>query len=358
MKDKPAAGRSKRVGIRDVARLAGVSRTTVSMVLNGSTVPMAATRDKVMRAVNELGYQLSPVFRNAFKGPRGATPATPATGTIGFLTSEHIPPTYLRADSYYSRIRHGLESFLNSAGRDLMIRSISEQETGVPPMVSEGKIDGLVVEAKLNTELAVLLSNHVPMVFLEAAPPAALTVDWVRPNIPAAVRAQFDHLQALGHSRIATFQPANSGRQEDEFLAAYLAICSERGITPLALAEHITPANHAATIARLAESIASMPQPPTALITWDTYACSLVAQWENSGFNVPNDLSIVGMDDTLSAQFTRPPLDSYAFPLHQMGEAAGELLLARIQQPDRPVHSIELTGTLVARSSSAPVDRL
>jgi LacI family transcriptional regulator len=106
-------------------------------------------------------------------------------------------------------------------------------------------------------------------------------------------------------------------------------------------------------MAQFARRIIDAKPRPTALISWDTYACSLLRLLQQHGRSIPDDMSIIGMDDILAAQTATPQLSSYRFPMEDMGHSATELVVERIKDRSRPVHQIIVSGKIVERATCA-----
>lgn len=346
-----------KTNIRDVANAAGVSHTTVSMVLNNSPVPSAETREKVLKTAQALNYQPDPLFRQVLQRRRtGQAMTRTMTQTIGFLTSEMIVEKAQRDDGYYSRVLAGIQRATERQRYHLMVKSARAEELAPPAMVTEGRVDGLVIEGDFPELLRGLLAKRLPVSFIDRTY-ADLEADSVMPNIERAVREQLQYLWGLGHRNIVTFQHAVVEPRNETYLRAFHQFFAERKqpLTQPRLCERrdINPTTHARVMAEYARELAEARPLPTALVTGDGYALSLLAEFERLGLRVPQDLSVIGMDDVLAARLASPQLTSYRFPMEEMGRAATELLIERIEDRHRPVRHLLINGQLVERASCA-----
>lgn len=353
------AVKKKPVSIRDVAKKAGVSRSTVSLVLNNSPVPKAETRRKVLEAVRQLKYQLDPSFGQAMRrhqaGKRGPVQMTQ---TIGFFANDFLLSQARVGDGYYSRVLAGIQQAVEKHDYHLMLKTLGEDEVAPPAMVTEGRVDGLVIEGDLPPMLLKLLKDRTPIALIDRCG-AEMNVDSVMPNIETAVHKQLDYLWELGHRNIIKFTSVKQSVHNRLYERAFRQFFENRGhpnAQPHLCESHaIEVETHDQVMAQFAAQIAEANPRPTALITWDIYACSLLPLLQERGLRVPEDISIIGMDDTLKSQMAAPQLSTHRFPMEDMGRSATELLLERIQDRNRPTHQLQISGKLIERATCASV---
>ena len=348
--------------IRLVARRAGVSPTTVSRVLNNNPIPSTGTREKVWQAVADLNYQPDPAFSQALKLRRQTVRTAPVgTRTIGFFTNTFIRDRAQRDDGYYSRVLAGIQAAAQEQEYHLMIEAAPPGERGIPAMVKDNRVDGLLIEGRFPEAIRRHLSQRFPVVFVDNNYPGEQAGS-VMPNIEAAVTEQVQYLWDLGHRQIITFQPpAEHPVQQrlhwrgfqDFFLIRNLPIPAPKLCTPRA----ITPETHVQVMAEYARQVAAARPRPTAIVTWDIYALSLMAELQQLGLRVPEEISLIGMDDTMEARLATPQLTSTRFPMDHMGRAATELLLQQLRDRSRPVTHLLINGQLIERGSCAAVGK-
>lgn len=343
--------------VRLVARRAGVSATTVSRVLNNSPIPTADTRQRVWKAVEELNYQPNLLLSQAFRRPRRDPTANEgANHTIGFYMTPPILEKAQHGDGYYSRVLAGIQTAAQGDHYLLMCETGRRDALTLPDMVNEQRVDGLVIEGDFSAAMLKFLVQRLPVVFIDRTHPE-LPASSVMPNIEHAVREQLDYLWELGHRRIITFQAQSPNPQVEAYLRAFRAFLAGKRADVL----HadfcepcaITPETHAQVMADFARRLAAATPRPTALITWDVYACALLAELPKSGVQVPRDMSVMGMDDWVEARLATPQLTSYRFPMDEMGRSATELLIQRIQDRSRPPRHLLIDGCLIERASCA-----
>lgn len=337
----------------DVAKLAGVSRVTVSVVLNGarSTVRVSdTTRRRVFAAAAELGYTPNPAaqaLRRQQSRIIGFVPRrvrrTPYEEPVTYLLGIHIAQAAMRrgyhvieasAETTASRRGDELAQFLLSHRVDGVIFEVPDSEEEVQRFLDRG----LPIVQIVRPRFSVLTST--------------ITVD-ASPGITAAV----DHLVDLGHRAIAFLgsqspHPIDRARI-DSFRAALARHHIDVGEDSIQLGDGYAIAEgYALTCALL-----SLRKPPTAiLVAGDNLVLGTLRALHNGGFWVPDDVSVVSYDDTF-APHLYPPLTSVAQPLEEIAERATSLItdwINRSTEPtEEPTHDV-FPSRLVVRESTGP----
>jgi DNA-binding LacI/PurR family transcriptional regulator len=349
--------------IREVAKLAGVSIATVSRVLNNSTVPTTETRGRVFQAVQQLNYEPDEMFRQAVQqrraGRKGAVAV--ATQTIGYVVSDYILTRAQNSDGYYSRVLAGVQKAAQQHGYHLMLAAAPDDSLMPPAIVSEGRVDGLLIEGTFPPLLRDLLVKRLPVAFIDRTYPE-LPANSVMPHIEQAVQEILAYLWELGHRNIVTFQHATPSKHMDVemYLDSFQRFFREKG-APIRHAEacrqrDITTPTHEAVMAAYAREVAALRPRPTAVVSWDIYACALLVELQRLGLRVPDDISIVGMDDVVATRYSTPQLTTYRFPMDELGRSATELLIEQIKDRHRPVRHLVVNGRIVERASCAPTE--
>lgn len=351
--------RKKSVSIRDVAEKAGVSRSTVSLVLNNSPVPKDETRRKVLEVVERLNYQPDPLFGEAVRRRRaGEQPKVSMTQAIGFLAGDFLINQAYGNDGYYSRVLAGIHQAVEKHDYHLMIKTVDSDDTALPSLVTENRVDGLVIEGDLPKLLLKLLADRMPIAIIDRSI-TDLEVDSVMPNIEKALHNQLDYLWDLGHRNIIKFMSVTDSIHNRWYERAFYQFFEDRGHSLMQpqLCERriIDSETHDQVMAEYAKQIVDASPRPTALVTMDTYACSLVPLLQNHGLRVPEDISVLGMDDLVEGQILTPQLSTYRFSMEDMGRSATELLIERVKDRSRSVHQVLINGSLIERATCAEV---
>lgn len=341
--------------IHDVAKKARVSVATVSRVLNNNSIPTAATRERVLQAAHKLKYRPHPAFRRS--NGTGSS-ARPDTHTLGYFTVHEYLEKAQRDDGYYSRILSGIQKAAQQHSYHVMVESTESQSLHLGRMVSDERVDGLLVEGTFSEVLRKLLIQRLPIVFINRYYPE-LPASSVMPDISSGVFELLQSLWGLGHRQIATFQPIDTKIHHRLYLNAFKDFFLQQN-TPiphpqLCELRSINPETHQQVLLDYAHEVLNAQPRPTAIVTWNVYASTLITILQERGVRVPQDMSLIGMDDTVDAGRTTPPLTSYHFPVDEIGFSATELLVKKLQNPARPPHHITVNGQLVQRASCSAV---
>ena len=331
----------KRPTISDVARLCGLSKTTVSVILNetpaAARVPVE-THQRVKQAADQLGYR--PSWRARALTQR-------RTHTIGIL---YAPPMPLIVRGNYEGIMAGINETLTKHHHHVMFVPLGEDPGEWGDMLMDQRMDGCLVLSRLYDALASLLKqSRMPVTLVNA--------DTELPH-PVVIADDFQgshdltkHLLDLGHRRITFFlgdQPPHYsviGR-----LDAYQHAMKAAGFNPYA----------DVVKGSVQDFVNSLTRPgaerPTAVITYTHHAAISMLRllWE-AGMNVPRDISVATFSNSYPVAEMIPPLTVMALPTEDMGRTAAEMVLEQIKTGGAaPPRRVVLKETLIVRKSTAP----
>lgn len=332
------------VTIRDVAKAAGVSMTTVSFVLNdGDRASVSAqTRERVRQAIRELGYVRQTAGRRLASG---------LSHTIGLAvgSSQH-----LLVDAMIPQVVFGIDEVCGRNGFRLMINRI-EGEPDAPvyhELVRSKEIDGLIVlnPRRDDTELRQLLDEGFPIVtdgVRDHANGYSVTGDDERAAY-GAVR----HLIALGHRRIALVNFASRAYQAAfDRHAGYRRALEEADIAydeSIVQEATYTPHSGLEAMRALLDRGASF----TALFASnDNVALGAIAALHERGIRIPEDVAVVGYDDIPAAEVAVPALTTVRFPGLEYGRLAAQLLLEVVRRKRPEARHIHVPTELIVRRS-------
>ena len=334
---------AKRPTQADVARLAGVSRATVSYVLNDrmdGRIPITAqTQQKVLAAAEELGYAPSALARNLRSG---------ASRTIGLL----MPAVH---NPHYWSILEGAEEAITAQGYHLALVTANldpERERHCLQSLLQHRLDGLILIPtfidKFTDELQMLSERNSPVVLITPTEGA----DWIFPDIRGGAEAMMDHLLGLGHRRIAFINGVArrhlSQTREDVYLEKVSAAGIPKDPDLLITCGYRTGDAYAA-----ARALLDLDEPPTAIWTVnDLLAVGALRAVHERGLRVPDDVAVAGFDDIDLAQQLYPPLTTVHMPALEMGARAAEVLFARLQDPNCNLMQELMPTSLVVRQST------
>jgi LacI family transcriptional regulator len=325
MAKQSAPGKKKRPSMNDVAKLAGVSQTTVSFVLNnveGSNIP-PRTQERVWAAVKELGYRPNAIAR----GLRSRR-----THTIGFVTDR------IATTPYAVRILEGAQELAWANGYLLMLVNTGGDQhlkrTAIDMML-ERQVEGIIYATMYHRPVTLPANMHeLPAVLLDC-----YVEDRAFPSVvPDEVqggRAAVEILLEKGYRRIGFVQdnnpvPAAVGRLKGlkQALEAYGVPFDE---TLVQTAESIPAGGYQATMALM-----RLPHPPTAIFCYnDRMALGAYNALRDLNLTIPDDVAVMGFDNQeLIAADLSPPLSTMALPHYEMGRWAVQHLLELIEQPE------------------------
>jgi LacI family transcriptional regulator len=311
---RPApAVRRRTVTIRDVARRAGVSPATVSRVLNHSAHPVSERgRRRVLAAARRLSYIPNLLARSLL---------THQTAAIGVLIPDVSNP-------YYAAVLRGVEDTIGPSGRTVILcntdRDAAKQRLYLRALM-ERRVDGLIVAGGSFGRAEVEITGEgFPLVMIGRHPARfpSVRVD----NVAAAVLAT-GHLLDLGHRRIACLAgPAVSLTAADRVRGYRQALAAATLPVDPALTREV-----GFTAYRTHEAVKALfevPDPPTGVIAAnDQVAIGVIRALHEIGLRVPEDVSVVGFDDTPVASYTVPSLTTVAVPTYELGKTAVDMLL-------------------------------
>lgn len=320
----------------DVAAHAGVSRALVSLVMRDSPRVSDHSRKKVLASANELGYRPNVWARNLASGQ---------TNTIGVMLNDLHNP-------YFTELAEGVAAAAAEAGMELLITSGWQRESGEHAAIDtllNMRTDGIVLgAARFSGEVFEEVAQQTPTVAVaHFDEPDAM--DTVCNDEAHGSELVVEHLTDLGHTRIAHIDAGNApGAPERR--RGFMNSMSERGLAPIVFDGDFN--EHAGFSA--AEQLMKLKEPPTAIFAAnDLSATGVLAHLRSIGARVPEDVSIVGYDDTLLAGLGALSLTTVHQPRQLFGRRATELLIERIEGRTAAKHEL-IQPRLVTRSSTGP----
>ncbi len=329
---------------QDVAARAGVSRTTVSFVLNdrpGASIS-AGTRARVLAAAAELGYQPHEAARGLAVG---------RTHTLGLVLGQSTEQ--MAEDALLSETLRGLSTAARAEHFRVLVEPHTAGNGSYGDLLRSSRTDGLVVSGPRtdDAELRDLVGAGAPVVIQGSLPGTA--VPSIDVDNVAAARLAVEHLIKLGHHRIAciTNAPVTYTAAADR-LAGYREALEAAGIDfdPALVAE---AAFDAASGRRQMSALLARAEMTAVFVASDVVAFGALAAIREAGLRVPDDISVVGFDDIPLAPYFDPPLTTVRLPAFELGRAAGAALIDRVHGREVNARTV-LPTELVIRSSSVP----
>jgi len=319
---------TKRVTHRDVARHAGVSPAVVSYVINnGPRATAPDTRARVLQAIAELSYQPNASAR----GLRGQR-----THTIGFIAHDyHALDAFV--SPYTANILTGVADELKIHNYYVLVYPmvIGEDPVGLHALLHGARVDGVIVRLiedspATDALLDVIAAARIPCVCIERPGAARFGFSAVTYDDEGGAYAATNYLIACGQRRIGYLQGDLRYVAARNRLNGYKrALIEQRVGVDDALIQGQTWSSSDAAAAT--ERLLQLPNPPTALFAAsDGLAFSAIEVLREQGIRVPDDVAVIGFDDTLVARDMRPPLTTVRIPLTAIGRLAADLVLRHI----------------------------
>lgn len=331
---------STRPTLADVARHLGVSKSAVSQAVNWvperATTIKEETRQRILRAVKEMGY------RPSWRGQVLAKRRSQAIAVVYSAPLGAVP-----RGVYFEIVDH-IEEQLSKFDLCPAFVHVKEHAERFDRLLGDARFDGCLTLGVLAPQvLKILRQNQVPAVLVNADADAT----WTRVNVDDenGARAVMEHLLSLGHKRIVY----NSGPHPPSHhsvavrSSTYQRCMREAGLTPQP--PFVGPED------QFVEQVIRGPDRPTAIVDFDHWGAVrlLQALWRR-GLRVPDHLSVATFNDTYPVAEVIPPLTTASLPGRAMAEQAVRLLLERIESPQTPPQTVVLKETLVVRESTAP----
>jgi LacI family transcriptional regulator len=333
----------KRVTIKDIARKADVSVATVSYVINKTRWVSPKLTSRVNAAIAELSYSPNAVAQSLRQS---------RTKTIGLIVPDNSNP-------FFAEIAKGVEDAGFDAGYSVILcnsNAMIERELAYVELLKSKRVDGIIfIGTTTETKhLRPLIRSGIPAVIFYRQS-GNLDVDTFCIDNERAGFLATSHLIELGHREIACIQPASAATASGHRVEGFLRAMQEHGLQCneqlMPRGDNLLPGGW-----RAANELIKSQIPFSAVFACnDAMAVGCIRAFCEAGYRVPEDISIVGVDDIQLASFCEPTLTTITQPKDQAGRQAVEMLLDRItgRHSDGP-REIELEIKLIVRNSSKP----
>jgi len=327
----------------DIAKLAGVSRSTVSRVVNDHPNVSDSARKRVLQIIENTGFHPNPAARAL---------ASHRTRMIGLVLPRSV--SSFCSDPYYPRLTQGIAKASNKYDYTLGLFLINtkEDEDQIYPRISrKGLLDGILLQSsQYSDQLAIRLMNTNMPVLVAGRPFHTTNISYIDiDNISAAQKAVC-HLIELGRRHIGTITGPMDSTVSIDRKEGYLRALIECGLeVDLELIQegNFTEASGYETMQRL------MPSKPDAIFgASDIMTIGAMRAVRDAGLHIPEDIAFVGFDDLPLATTPQPPLTTIHQPIFQFGFKAVEVLIDLIENGIHPPRRIILDTELVVRESS------
>lgn len=335
-------------GLKELAKILGLSVPTVSRALGGYSDVSQKTRERVLQAARDHGYVASRAGRMLVSGRSNA---------IGMMLPQ---PAGQITDAFVGEFLLGLADSLAERGRDLFLASSSvnrDELQVLRQMIDGSQADGVVIN-RLTVDDArarVLIARRIPFVahgrLIEAPGPYS----WLDTDGEKALDGLARQLISLGHRRFALILPDGTYT-----FAHFRRRGLEKALDELGLA---LPPDHVAGVEPNREEAARdgartllrlEPRPTAIIALTDRLAFAVLDVARELGLRVPQDVSVVGFDNVPMAAFAHPPLTTFDQNIRESGRIAGEMVVARVEQGEAGIRTLLLEPKLELRASHGP----
>lgn len=333
--------------LEQIAKLAKVSRSTVSRVINDDPRVSPETRSRVQAVVAQLNYHPNAAARGLAAG---------RNRILGLVIPASVANVF--SDPYHPIVIQGVASACNQHAYSVMLW-LAEPEyerRTISQILHNGLIDGVLVASMLVDDplLKALIDSKLPFVMI-GRHPSNNHVNYVDVDSFRAAHEAVSYLLRLGHRCIATITGPRTMIAGIDRYEGYLQALRDRNIAPdpnlIATGDFAEDSGYAAMQQLLPH------RPDAVFAASDTMAMGALRAIREAGLRVPEDVSVVGFDDMPFAARADPPLTTIRQPIHRTGVIAAETLIDLITNRDSQPHRIILPTEFVIRASTAPLPR-
>lgn len=342
------------VTLKDVAKLAGTSPAAVSATLSGgrsgSTRVGRATRERILAAAAELGYVSNPIAKSL---------ATGRTGVLGVMLP--YATSFLEHDPFITNVMNGVVAEAVRQRYNVMLYTATSEEEGFGAAhMVDSRVDGvvLVIPPENSPIVRDCRQRDIPLVSV-LRKPATADECVVNSNDYEGARMATQHLLNLGHRRIAHLAGFEGVQTTQPRQQGYHEAMVDAGLTldPAWTAPCGFGREQGSLAARALLKLAADRRPTALFCANDLSAHGAIQAANELGFKVPDDLAIVGYDDTWYSTMTDPPLTTVNMGIEEMGVRAAQMLIAQVE--DRPTRERQpvLPVSLTVRESCGAARR-
>ncbi len=336
------------VTIKDIARIAAVSHSTVSRALHASPLVGDRTAERIRKIALEAGYLPSAAARSL---------KTNRTQALGVILSSLDDP-------FFGEILQGIEEVAQNSGYSLFIAASQrepDRENKIVQAMREHRVDGVIIcsSSFSSTQSSQLSQFGIPIVVVNNQSAEDYRYSIYHDDVDGS-RQVTRHLIALGHHRIAYLGNSSSGRTTLDRLTGFKQEMAAAGLPLTPGFVHEVPGGGPEEGLAGARHFLALSERPSAIVCYnDMMAVGALHGLQAAGIRVPQDTSITGFDNIVFSAFTNPPLTTFDQPKRFIGQEAARLVLellstpSSVGQPGQPGVQ-KLKGKLLVRASTAP----
>lgn len=332
----------KAVTIKDIARMLGISKSTVSRALGGRSDIHPETKQKILELAGQLHYEPNALAINLKQQK---------TNTIGVIVPETI-------NRFFARAVGGIQKGADMAGVNVMICQSNEsyiaEKKNLHSLVSS-RVDGLIVSISRETDrsdhFASLLDKGIPLVFFDRICQDIEASQVMTNNYEIAMEGT-EHLISQGCQRIAFVAGPQHLFNSRSRLEGYLDALRKHGL-PVKDSYILHSHYRSDKVEEYTRYLLNLPQRPDAVFAINDYAAiEMMHVLKKSGLRIPQDIAILGFNNENICRFVEPSLSSIDHPAHDIGISAAEILINQIRHQDMRPEKRIIRSKLVVREST------
>lgn len=329
------------MNLEDIAKLSGVSRSTVSRVVNNDPHVRESTRRRVQTVISDVNYQPNIAARGLAAG---------RTRILGLVIPTRVAALF--SDPYYPILIQGISAACNALDHSVMlwIAEPDYERRTVNQFTNSSLVDGFIVSAVVeNDPIVDALYDSGASLVTVGRHRRHREISYVDTDDYAGASEAVTHLVRLGYTRIACITGPLDAHAAQERMRAYQNVLARRQIPfdpgLVIESDYGEPGGYVAMRQLLNQ------RPDAVFASSDNMAVGAIRALREAGLRVPADVAVIGFDDMPFAAHADPPLTTVRQPIEQSGRLAAQMLIDQIEQPDEPVRRVLLPTELVIRKS-------
>ncbi len=346
--DKREKAMKNKITIYDIAKTAGVSTASVSRMIHQPASVTENTRKKILSAFSY--YNMAPEdlsTRRKTEGESARTHRDAQTVLISVPTMDNL---------FYNEVLYGIRDYLDNCQYHIVTSTEIPSDDTILDYLNwcdSLRISGIITMHPMAETTMRLLKAAYPLVQCSEYNPFYQSIPYVSVDDHAVSKIALAHLIRLGCKRIAFFSSSYEYRYVQNRYRAYKAILAQNNM-PLR-PEYVIQVSSFSydKIFTAAKQYFSLPEPPDAVFAVsDKHANAVVRAGQETGFRIPDDVRVLGFDDTLYATLSTPAISTIAQPRRKLGIESARLIIDMIKNPDQKPQSLLLPTELILRDST------
>ena len=340
---------NKKLTLEEIGKLAGVSRSTVSRVINAQPDVKDQIRERVLKVIEETGYIPNPAARSL---------AMHRSGILGLVIPRRVATLF--GDPYFSRLTQGITQACYSQGYMLslfLFYSKEDEQMALSHILQNSYLDGVIVQATTDSDPVIphLHKSSMPFLVLGRLNQMEATISYIDvDNVSGAYKAT-THLIELGYRRIAHIAGVLDNRPALDRKAGYERALREHNLPidqDLIVEGYFNEEGGYSSIEKL------LPEKPDAIfVASDMMAFGAVRAIKDAGLVVPDDIAVVGFDDLPPSRRSDPMLTTIRQPILRFGASAVDVLIEIINSRNKPPRQTLFDTELIIRDSCGEKNR-